>query len=160
LRWSFARTPNSKQFVIERSTDGTNFNKIGQLAARGDMGVAFSYDFYDLLPFLNQRNFYRVTEVGLDGSTIVSNTVEIDFDQLTLTVAPNPAHGSVNVLIQHALGPVLLQVLDMNGRILQQQIVTGTDKTVTLNISRLTPGIYTVRAVDIIAVSAQKLMVQ
>ncbi|MDP4253914.1 MAG: Ig-like domain-containing protein [Bacteroidota bacterium] len=160
LSWTATRTANSKQFIIERSTDGTSFSTIGVVAFKGDSGAVSNYTFYDLLPFLNQMNFYRLKEFGKDGTIISSNVVEIDFGKLSITLTPNPAHGSVNVLIQNAIGPVLLQVLDLNGRLLQQQIVSGTNKTVTLNISRLAPGIYTVRAVDILAVSAQKLMVQ
>jgi hypothetical protein len=159
LSWSFTRDANTKQFMIERSVDGVNFTTIGIEPVVGNIGALSNYTFYDLLPFLNKMNVYRVKEINKDGTFIYSKVVEVDFAGLALHLTPNPAHGSVTVGLDNAIIPILLQVLDINGRVLQQRILLGTDKTVVLNLSGMAAGVYTVRAVGIQGVVTQKLVV-
>jgi hypothetical protein len=77
-----------------------------------------------------------------------------------MQLTPNPAHGSVTVILGNAIVPILLQVADLNGRIMQQRILTGNDTNIVLNIAGLAHGIYIVRAVGIQGVITQKLLVQ
>jgi Lamin Tail Domain/Bacterial Ig-like domain/Secretion system C-terminal sorting domain len=161
LTWTFTRDINTKEFVVERSKDGVNFVMIGAELVKGSIGTASDYIFYDLLPVIGKKNNYRLREVGKDGKFIYSKIVVVDFSgKLVIQILPNPAHGSVTITLANAIGPILLQILDLNGRILQQRIVTENDKSVLLNIGGLVPGIYVVRAIGIQAVITQKLMVQ
>jgi hypothetical protein len=161
LTWIYTRNSNTRQFLVQRSTDGINFQTIWIEPAKGTVGTPSNYIFYDLLPVIGQKNDYRLREVGTDGKFIDSKIVVVDFSgKLVIQLMPNPAHGSVTVTLNNAIGPVLLQVADLNGRILQQQIVTENTNSVVLNISHLSPGIYIVRTIGIQAVITQKLLVQ
>jgi hypothetical protein len=162
LSWTATKNSDTKQFLVQRSIDGVNFVTIWIENATGAVGASGDYVFYDLLPVIGKVNDYRIQETtNGGGKPVFSKVIPVDFSgKLTMQLTPNPAHGSVTVTLDNAIVPILLQILDLNGRIMQQRILTGTDENIVLNIGGLSKGIYIVRAVGIQGVVTQKLLVQ
>ena len=77
LFWKTSFEVNSNYYEIQRSRDGQNFSKIGNVYAQGNSLTEKSYSFKDLLP-LKGTNFYRLSMVDLDGNMSYSKTVAVN----------------------------------------------------------------------------------
>lgn len=82
LNWETEREINNDHFDIERSIDGTLFEKIGTKAGQGNSEVVNAYKFTDENALLNPTNklFYRLKQVDLDGTFSYSSVVEINVE--------------------------------------------------------------------------------
>jgi hypothetical protein len=62
---------------------------------------------------------------------------------LGLSIAPNPALSAVTVSIEGVgAGGGTLQVFDQIGRLIQQQVIAGDQRTSTLQVAEFAPGLY------------------
>jgi Concanavalin A-like lectin/glucanases superfamily len=68
LQWQTAQEENTREFLVQRSTDGNNFSTIGTVEAAGNSSLPLNYSFVDGSPAPND-NYYRLEEVDLDGYT-------------------------------------------------------------------------------------------
>ncbi len=73
VSWETFNEANTSYFLIEKSTDGITFKKIGKQVASGSSNKVNSYTFEDLSvdSVLVQ---YRITLICMDGSSFASNT--------------------------------------------------------------------------------------
>ena len=92
LAWSTASEKDNAYFEVTRSTDGVNFNKIGQVAGNGTSNATNNYSYTDSKP-VNGTNYYRLTQVDNDGksaqSKVASAKVSLSASSLTVSVASN-----------------------------------------------------------------------
>lgn len=140
LRWSTSREINSKKFEVQRSSDGTNFQKIGELAAAGSSSSVSHYEFADNDP-LSGINFYRLKQIDLDGSFEYSRIVRIHFGKkMNLTVAPNPVNGQLHLYTDvHTRS---IRIFDMQGKLVLRHAVNPGVNHYQLNVSGLPAGIF------------------
>jgi len=75
LKWTSNSAKNT-HFVIERSTNGTDFTVIGQVAQAKSDGQFVNYKFQDDYPL--QTCYYRIKQVGVDGEIAMSNTLRME----------------------------------------------------------------------------------
>lgn len=140
LIWNVAGERDVLSYQVERSTNGRDFVKLGEVAANNST----VYSFIDRQP-ANGLAFYRIKETDLDGkfkySTIVRLNLDISFG---LKAYPSPARDLVT--IQHAVNPKgRLSVTTADGRVVKQ-IDTKPDLSQTvINISDLKAGLYIIR---------------
>ena len=156
LRWTTVSESNNRGFEIQRSTDGVNFGVIGFMNSQvpgGNSTGNLNYTFIDNNP-AGAKKYYRLRQVDIDNHAKYSNIVLIRGDKpLTLTIGglfPNPANHILNVVIDAPVrNEITLVITDMAGKIVKQQpanVETGSN-TITMNISNLANGTYTVKAV-------------
>ncbi len=105
LSWATASEVNANRFAIERSIDGINFQKIGEVKAQNKPSV---YNFVDYAP-LSIGAYYRLVEVDFSGKSSVFKAVFVEKTAQLLTVYPNPSTGEFtvnkrNYLICNVLG--------------------------------------------------------
>ncbi|MFN8296929.1 MAG: Ig-like domain-containing protein [Chitinophagales bacterium] len=79
LSWATASELNTKEFIIERSSTGNNYEVIGTVAAAGNSNTYRNYSFTDL-SVLSGQAYYRLRLVDLNNSFKYSSTVELDCD--------------------------------------------------------------------------------
>jgi hypothetical protein len=134
---------NSKHFEVQKSIDGSNFETIGTVAAKG---FASSYSFIDDKPFVG-TNYYRLKMVDMDGSFTYSKVmaVTLNDNRKSLVVYPNPVKDNLFVQVTSTKAEKLtLQVTDMQGRLLQQedtQVGIG-NVSISINTNTLAKGSY------------------
>ena len=158
LSWTTTAANDSKQFWIERSGDGINFSTIGFLPAKANGTVAATYTFYDLVPL--PVNYYRLREVGSAKQSDYSKTIRLDFVKpVIVSVAPNPAFSFVNVSIQPSAETVRIQLIDLTGRIVTENVLAPGVSTVRIDVSKLPKGIYVVKAISPSGAAAVRLLV-
>ena len=128
LNWVTANELNTKQFEVERSSDGRNFTKLATVTARGNSNSATSYDLVDTAP-LKGVNYYRLRIVDIDAKFEYSQIVIIRIDdgmQLVTKVAPNPFTGKIDVYLTLTHNTMVdFRFIDINGRMVFSKSVKG-----------------------------------
>jgi hypothetical protein len=102
LSWEVTDNENLSGFIVERSTDGVNFNRIDSVTVTGAYGNA-TYTYNDNLSGVHTETAtYRIILVFKTGSTETSSLVAINMP-LTLSegviVYPNPAANQLTISI-------------------------------------------------------------
>lgn len=121
LLWTTASEVENREFVVERSRDGTNFDEIGRVQGAGTSYSPRDYGFKDDAPLSNMA-YYRLRQVDNDGSWTWSDVV-----------VAGPTQGEIPVFVtaleqgQWWLGgvdrPLPWSLHDVAGRILASGIV-------------------------------------
>ena len=157
LGWNTATETNNFGFDIERSADGSDFNKIGFVGGRGTTTISQSYQFVDK-DIAVGVNYYRLKQIDLDGAFEYSHVLEVavggpkKFD--LAQNYPNPFNPSTQIgydLPEQA--NVRLQIFNMLGqkvRTLVDQEQTAGTKTVRWDATddfgnQVVAGTYVVR---------------
>jgi hypothetical protein len=143
LIWNVAGERDVQGYEIERSTTGSNFSKLGAVAANHST----NYSFADIEP-VNGTAFYRIKEIDLDGTYRYSAIVRLNFDKdIRLRAYPSPAKDEVT--IEHAInGKGMLSLTTSDGKLVKQVDVTPELNQTVIDISNLKAGLYLVRFIN------------
>ncbi|MBK7885643.1 MAG: T9SS type A sorting domain-containing protein [Chitinophagaceae bacterium] len=146
LSWMTATEANSDRYEIERSTDGSKFEKIGTLKAAGNSTQNQQYAFNDFAP-INDANYYRLRQVDKDATATYSKIVMVKFSNAAaITAYPNPAKDMININI----GAVkmsqkeTISLFNIQGKLLETRKVSlqASTNNIQWNVSGLTAGQY------------------
>jgi hypothetical protein len=113
LSWVTASESNNRGFDIERSTEGSQFQKIGFMKGKGTTIQEQRYSFKDSLllePLRNKITYYRLKQLDFDGRFDYSKILAItnkNNEQKT-RIYPNPSHGVFNILTSKREDKMLL----------------------------------------------------
>ncbi len=77
LVWTSRPNRMVDEFIAERSSDGVNFTTVLERTAVNDTNTVHSYNGTDMAP-LPGRSYYRIREVGTDGTPRFTSKVVID----------------------------------------------------------------------------------
>lgn len=101
LRWSTGSESDNSHFEIVRSSDGYDWQKIGQVTGAGDSQILIDYELVDKNP-LNGLNYYRLVSVDFDGTEDYSDVVAIEFAsaEVELLIYPNPVSFGQNFNVE------------------------------------------------------------
>ncbi len=161
LQWSTSQELNSKQFIIERSTDGLHWTSIATVNAAGNSNILLNYSYVDNSP-AKGVNYYRLKQVDIDYSFKYSETKSVVFNiSYQVTVSPNPAKEFVNVKVAGAENgqKVTVQITDVNGKVVYNTV--SNQANMLINTSHLTKGLYVVKVIgDVNNITTQKLLIQ
>lgn len=129
-KWETATEINTKNFEVERSFDGRNFERIGLVNAVGNSSSSLFYQFADetVLKSKQSHIFYRLKINDIDGKFNYSNVVAIKLgEKQTVQIFPNPTKQNLNVQITSSNSKNLnttIQVVDYLGRIVSNKNVS------------------------------------
>ncbi|HVU95099.1 MAG TPA: LamG-like jellyroll fold domain-containing protein [Puia sp.] len=139
LQWQTATEQNSREFVIERSSDGKNYTAIGSVEAAGNSQTLQNYAYTDPQPMPN-NNFYRLKQVDQDGKFDYSLVRSVNFPTTARLIWYITGRSSAGVWLQQGSDePYALY--DAAGRLLR----AGNLSNGRTQLSQLPPGIYFVR---------------
>jgi uncharacterized repeat protein (TIGR01451 family) len=128
LNWVTRQEINNKEFRIERSVDGVNFEQIATVtgAVNSSVTKTYSYDDYQF-PHVS-RVFYRLVQIDLDGSKQSSTIKWVylkDFNSKSLdiyAISPQPVTNWANLsIIAPAAGNYLFTLLNSMGQLINQK---------------------------------------
>lgn len=142
LEWSTASEVNNEYFILDRSTDGTEWEHIVNVNGNGTVSTTSHYTYVDnVLPV--QPLYYRLSQVDFDGTiTRFEPIVVKGRERNTEVVFPNPAHTMVYIKTDAAIKWSVSNVF--TGK---RTDVSGSldDELLTLDVSDLPNGIYTLK---------------
>jgi hypothetical protein len=138
LNWSTASELNSRDYVIQHSTSGSNWTVIGNITAAGMSTTTNQYNFVHPSP-VNGNNYYRILQRDIDGKSSYSKTVSLQVNaEANLQVYQNLI--TDNQLRFQLLQGTAISLYNNEGRlVLKQQVTSGYQQ---INISHLAKGIY------------------
>ena len=147
LSWVTATEVNTKSFVVEYSTNGTNFQAIATLAAKGNSNAQNSYSYVHST--IAPVSYYRIKLTDFDGKSTYSNLIVVNVNTLnTVSVYPNPANAFVQVAINNA-GSYQLTLFNTSGTLMQSHKINASGKQVyTVQRQQLPSGIYFIKVTD------------
>ena len=139
LQWQTATEQNSREFVIERSSDGKTYTAIGSVEATGNSQTLQDYAYTDAQPLPN-TNFYRLKQVDQDGKFDYSLVRMVSFSTTGKLLWYLTGRSSAGILLQQGSDePYAL--FDAAGRLLR----SGSLANGRTQLSQLPPGIYFAR---------------
>lgn len=166
LDWSTATEINNDFFLVQKSSDATNFDQIGKVFSKAPNGNSNTQLFYSL----NDNNinsgtyYYRLKQYDFDGAYQYSHIVTIIIGEKSVfAITPNPAKESVeiNYYCINEANPIV-KIYDSRGRIVhidKLHCTKGQNKS-SINISHLSPGLYTITLITDYSTEQVKLIKQ
>ncbi|PVD54080.1 hypothetical protein DC498_01425 [Terrimonas sp.] len=144
LFWETASEINNSYFSVERSADAARWHEINKVNGAGNASTNIAYEVWDEQPYKG-ISYYRLKQVDKDGKFSYSEIrkVNIADHKSKLRVYPNPANSILSVEGSRA-ELTRLQLYNVEGKNITPSIkIRRVDDTIlSLDISRLTPGIY------------------
>ncbi len=142
LYWKTASEQNSRSFIIERSTNGNQFERIGEIMAAGNSNTARQYQFADNF-FNATESYYRLRQLDMDGRSNLSHIVLLENRSAirNIVVYPNPAKETVTINFRNP-GHINQEFLLINssGQLLQR--IQARNNGVQIDMSGKPAGIY------------------
>jgi hypothetical protein len=142
VAWEVAQQTNNSGYYVERSADGTNWNKLSFIpAGNGNSQLTVNYNYTDFSPN-SGNNYYRICEVDLDGKQSYSDikTVSVaNNNSNMLKVWPNPAKDLIQVQNNNASYTVARIYNQSGAMVSENKLIAGIN---TLNVSSLSFGAY------------------
>lgn len=150
LNWTTKSEINSRNFVIERSSDGMQFISIGTQNARGNSSQLSQYSFMDDNVSAGIWYYYRLRQVDMNNAEKLSEIrkARIDNGKVKMILHPNPATTAVRIILPVKHNSVNIRITDAAGRIVQKLKVNNTMNGIyNINVAHLAKGIYSVTVV-------------
>ncbi len=149
LRWFTFNEQNIAHFEIERSTDGMQFNKIAQVAAKGAGNSGRTEYTYVDENVASKNYYYRVKQVGTNSSSNLSQMVEVDLrpteesQKQKIRSFPNPFRDRIVLdLHDRKITSAFIEIYDQWGhRVLERRFDAPLNE-IYLDVAHLRPGTY------------------
>lgn len=145
LNWRTASEQGTKDFLVQHSTDGRQWQSIGTVMAANATEGEQAYSFVHGNP-AKGMNAYRLQQRDADGrssySTVVTIIMNTPYE--LVSVYPNPVvNGKVQVKLQ---APAIARVYNTAGvLVIQKQLPAGVS---TIELDRFAKGMYTLKVKD------------
>jgi hypothetical protein len=153
LNWTTATEKDNDHFDVERSTDGQNFTKIGEVKGNGSTTSISKYFFNDSSETSASAPiyYYRLKQIDYSNAFEYTNMVSItSANQSSMKILngfPNPFENDMTINYNLPVGgTVTINTIDQLGRIISAIEVTGLKgvNSIKLNTSEYPKGIYLV----------------
>ncbi|MFN8247515.1 MAG: M43 family zinc metalloprotease [Ferruginibacter sp.] len=163
LNWSTATEHNNKGFVIERSVNGVDFQKIGWVDGRINSDLTSNYTYKDNFVQPNIVYYYRLRQTDLDSREKLSDIrqAKIKDDGVVVSVSPNPAKDQLKVFVSGSSDMADISLVNAEGQMVRGwKKVNVTGAPATLDISNLPAGVYMIRLLMPQSTTVQKLIIR
>lgn len=155
LNWKSSTEINFRNYDVEYSKDGIQFQTVSTVNSRGENSV------YTVTHNADQgKAFYRLKLVDNDGKIEYSRIIVLDIQcgKASVLVYPNPAKDFVNINITGAdARGTMGSLFNMAGQIvLSKSLQNGSNQ---LDVSRLAQGVYQLKLVSNTGVQSIKIII-
>ncbi|MNK17950.1 hypothetical protein D3C87_361470 [compost metagenome] len=142
LNWKIASELNNDRFVIERSTDRIDFQKLKDIQSKGDTQNTVLYSYTDYTP-LKGNNYYRLSQVDKDGTSkiLAADVVKFDLSNLKIATYPNPATNFIKLKLNDFEGAVNVKLISLLGQKLLSKRFEPSQE-IYLDIRNINAGNY------------------
>ena len=141
LQWQTGQEQNTRDFIIERSSDGKTYTDIGTVAAAGTSNTKRYYYFTDNAP-LEGNNYYRLRQRDLDGQSTYSPVRVLNFSMSGNLIWYSTGTNAAEVRLHNGSNE-MYTIVDMAGNTLR----TARLSSGVASIAQLPSGVYFVKVV-------------
>lgn len=142
IAWATASEQNSKEFVVEHSTDGSRFTPVATVAAAGNSSTQRFYTADHAAP-ARGVNYYRIKQVDLDGSFRYSAVLPLlNTAAGGLLLSPNPAAAYTVLLLNQPAERTVLRLYNSGGQLVMKQTINSGMRQHTISTGGLPAGRY------------------
>ncbi len=149
LKWQTSSEINTDYFEVQFSTNGSQWNVIGNVKAAGNSNIQQNYGLVHHSP-VTGTNFYRLKIIDKDKKASFSNIITINFTIVGISinsVNPNPFEDRIKIEISSDKNDkIYFQLSDNLGRIvktLNSVLQKGVNQVWMNDLGSLSKGIYT-----------------
>ena len=149
VNWSTLSETDSKNFDVQRSGDGFNFEVLGTIQAAGVSTVKSSYTFEDKHP-IPGLDYYRLAQRDIDGKVKLSTTLIVSWQNtpnITLALAPQPIHSLATVNITGNIPASKFTIYDGSGKAIKTYTVSARTGSFSIDRTNMPTGIYFYRII-------------
>ncbi|HEX2608202.1 MAG TPA: zinc-dependent metalloprotease [Flavisolibacter sp.] len=143
LTWYTGSEQNSKDFTIEKSVNGSDFYKIGTVAAVNSSTITHQYGFSD--PDVNETNYYRLRMNDMDGKNTLSYVVVVKSGAIRdngITVT-NPFRSTLQIKMPKVNGVVHLELVSQSGSLIATKDISAPGNQINWSVpASLSRGMY------------------
>jgi poly(beta-D-mannuronate) lyase len=141
LSWIVSNEINFKQYEVEWSNDGNNFNSLTTINARGNSSLQ-SYSYQHFNPSLG-NNYYRLKMIDNDGSYKYSMIKLVSVGKaITVSVYPNPSKDFITVDLNGSISSKAeILLIDNAGRTVQK-FSNLSSHSIKIPTTNLITGMY------------------
>ena len=164
LIWQTASEHNSAEFILDRSTDGVQWERITNIEAAGHSNTTIDYQYEDLE---KQRfvGYYRLTQVDLDGKQKVYDPLYTNCSKSEneVEIYPNPVQGDFVIAVSSLTNEkVTIEFVNAQGKIVLSKVVDASNGINHYNFTsqEFISGIYHVRILTNDTQTIKKLIVK
>lgn len=157
LDWELLASSSPTHFVVERSQDDKVFSPIGKVQFVPGMT---NYSFVDKEAF-EGNSFYRIQLEYQDNPPIRSKSIQMNFNLsgMQFSATPNPANEFLSVKVSKNTQEGMVQLISSTGVIVESRTVGTGDSILQLDVSHLTPGVYTLKLKSNTSVKTQSVLI-
>lgn len=151
--WRSENEINFNRYELQQSFDASNFVTVGTVTAnRNTSAINYNHN----IPAAGKQAFYRLKLIDNDGRFTYSGIVSVNNFCTNMatgfSINPNPVYTNLNLNWYGVKGKpqITISVYDAYGsvvKLLTQYLPEG-NSVVNINLDRLAPGIYFIKAVD------------
>lgn len=140
IEWSTSSELYNRAFIVQRSTDGYDWQDIAEVPGKGTTQEFHSYSVLDRNP-VKGLNFYRLVQEDIDGAltTYSVKTIRIAAGQGEILVFPNPARSLISI---SSPDDGTYAIVTTTGKTVREGVFQSGQ---SLDVSSLSPGFYLIR---------------
>ncbi len=151
LHWETSIEINNEKFLIQFSSDGNNFESLGEVIGNGSTYGPTAYS-YEIKNPKNGINYYRLAQIDYSGEVSYSKTIDLMVQPFNFSIGdfyPNPSPPGLITLKGSVLNPQNYQIsiFDISGKPIdhEKNIVLNDKDSWILDFSNISPGIYFIK---------------
>ncbi|MFK7925206.1 MAG: cohesin domain-containing protein [Bacteroidia bacterium] len=165
LEWITASEEGNDYFEVQKSENGEDFFPIGTVKGAGNSQEHTYYNFDD--PISATNLYYRLLQVDFDGTTSLSDVVELSVEAAAndwIQVFPNPSENVTQIRLENwedLNQNFRIQLFSIDGRMMMEERIEGS-KLVTdysLGVAQYPRGSYLLKVTNALGKTSQNLLI-
>ena len=148
LKWQTASEINNDYFIIERSQDGLQWEKLKRIDGAGNSSTTLTYSARDERPYKGM-SYYRLKQTDFNGQFEYSDIKSVNtngFNSESVIIHPNPTNGVISISgTKSELAEI--KIFNTFGQDISKvvNIVHTNETSATVDLSSLSQGMYYVK---------------
>lgn len=135
VSWITSSQEKSKWFQVEKSKNGIDWAKVGEIPSAGDYSGSLEYALHDHSPWPGDT-YYRLQEVDFEGKGTVYavDLLHIPLDETEFLLSPNPSSGTLTIRLGDSFEKYEMEILDTKGSSMGKYTLYPGSSTFTVSV--------------------------
>jgi hypothetical protein len=146
IKWSTASEINNDYFLLERSTNGIDFEIIEKIQGAGNSSQVKEYQTVDL-NVKGQVVYYRLSQVDFDGTMTQFPVISVELNTNSLSISATTTNNQqINIVVNKDQIDATLELVHMNGTVVYQTTLSHEgSQLIQIPMANYSKGVYLIR---------------